>query len=349
MPEQQATLNELVEQSGLSQKAISTAAGISHTYLAKVLRGDVKRPGKAKIASILLALNKSIFEINSVLLHYDYRPLMHYDVHEILENNKRRKLDGSIRPQYGRVHLSLFLSALENLGGNRLGVRDRTPSLFFPKGTLLAQEFDTCAMEWETHAERDAVTFSVELLQALRQERRETYAASLEQGAVYEHYINRPAFEHLFRRIVNNTSSEWKDRMIPTAVQALANTASIACKWPEQCRMQFTEHRPAFHFLMQTPVDCDAKALFMAFAAQTPAQNVNEQMLMGFSTEDPRVIGALLEESHLCREKANRAAPENMADAFCQDLRKILSLHGLVDAFDHELETLMQQDGFVLY
>ena len=50
----------IIDDSGLKLNTISKTSGISHTYLTKLINDNINRPGKDKIASIMLALNDSI-------------------------------------------------------------------------------------------------------------------------------------------------------------------------------------------------------------------------------------------------------------------------------------------------
>jgi transcriptional regulator with XRE-family HTH domain len=88
---------DIIEAKGLRLNTISKTSGISYTYLTNLVKGKINRPGKAKIASILLALNFSISEINKVLAEYDYRSLSQLDIPDILTNNQKRKIEGKTR------------------------------------------------------------------------------------------------------------------------------------------------------------------------------------------------------------------------------------------------------------
>jgi transcriptional regulator with XRE-family HTH domain len=54
------TLPGIIESSGLNLNQISKVSGISNAYLTKLVKGHINKPGKDKIASILLALNHSV-------------------------------------------------------------------------------------------------------------------------------------------------------------------------------------------------------------------------------------------------------------------------------------------------
>ena len=58
------SIRTIIEESGLKLNTISKTSGISHTYLTKLINGSINRPGKDKMASIMLALNYCIDEIN---------------------------------------------------------------------------------------------------------------------------------------------------------------------------------------------------------------------------------------------------------------------------------------------
>ena len=74
------TLSSIIESSGLNLNQISKVSGISNAYMTKLVKGNINKPGKDKIASILLALNHSITEINAILAEYEYMPLNHSQI-----------------------------------------------------------------------------------------------------------------------------------------------------------------------------------------------------------------------------------------------------------------------------
>ena len=73
-------LTDYIEQSGFNLNSISKASGLSNVYLGKLVQGGINRPGKDKVASIMLALNATISEINHMLAAYDYQPLHKDDI-----------------------------------------------------------------------------------------------------------------------------------------------------------------------------------------------------------------------------------------------------------------------------
>jgi transcriptional regulator with XRE-family HTH domain len=106
------TLSGIIESSGLNLNQISKVSGISNAYLTKLIKGNINKPGKDKIASILLALNYSMTDINGVLAEYDYMPLNRHDIPDILDNNRRRKFEGRILPQFDNIYFELLMAAL---------------------------------------------------------------------------------------------------------------------------------------------------------------------------------------------------------------------------------------------
>ena len=119
------TLTKVIEKSDLNVNRISQISGISNTYLTKILKGKINHPGKDKIASVLLALNYKITEINLILAEYDYMPLNHHDIPEILKNNRKRKFEGRVVPQFDSIYFELSMAALEAIGGTKIIVKTR--------------------------------------------------------------------------------------------------------------------------------------------------------------------------------------------------------------------------------
>jgi transcriptional regulator with XRE-family HTH domain len=133
----------VIEESGLKLNTISKTAGISHTYLTKLVKDNINRPGKDKIASIMLSLNYSIDEINTVLAGYDYQALDDPDIPEILENNRKRKIQGNTLSLYDDIHVKLLLSPMERMGGTKILVKKAPSVLFMPEELYLGHKPDT--------------------------------------------------------------------------------------------------------------------------------------------------------------------------------------------------------------
>ncbi|MCP3876677.1 MAG: hypothetical protein GY699_26510, partial [Desulfobacteraceae bacterium] len=110
---------EIIGRNKANLNAISRSSGISHTYLTKLVQGQINRPGKDKIASILLGLNHSIASINAILAQYDYLPLDIPDIPAILANNKKRKIDGTTLPLYELIYVRLMLASMEQIAGTK--------------------------------------------------------------------------------------------------------------------------------------------------------------------------------------------------------------------------------------
>ena len=125
-------ITDIIDSSGLRLNRISKTSGISHTYLTKLIQGNINRPGKDKIASILLSLNYSITEINKILAAYDYRGLNRHDIPGILLNNRKRKIEGNTLPLYDNIHMRLLLSPMERLGGTKVLVKNAPSVLYMP-------------------------------------------------------------------------------------------------------------------------------------------------------------------------------------------------------------------------
>ena len=68
----------------------------------------------------MLALNFSIDQINDVLAAYDCQALDEPDIPEILENNRKRKIQGSTLSLYDDIHVKLLLSPMERMGGSKI-------------------------------------------------------------------------------------------------------------------------------------------------------------------------------------------------------------------------------------
>ncbi len=137
------TIIKVIEKSDLNINQISKVSGISNTYLNKLIKKKINHPGKDKIASILLALNYCVTDINTILADYDYMPLNRYDIPEILKNNRRRKFEGRIVPHFDYIYFELVMAALENIGGTKIIVKHRPSGIYIPMALYMMKEFPT--------------------------------------------------------------------------------------------------------------------------------------------------------------------------------------------------------------
>ncbi|MCG8634541.1 MAG: hypothetical protein MI863_11985, partial [Desulfobacterales bacterium] len=135
------TLVKIIEASDMNVNQISKFSGISNTYLTKLIRQKINHPGKDKIASVLLALNYRIADINRILADYDYLPLNAHDIPGILKNNRRRKFEGRIVPCFDYIYFELFMAALENKGGTKIIVKNRPSGIFIPMALYMMKDF----------------------------------------------------------------------------------------------------------------------------------------------------------------------------------------------------------------
>ena len=136
-----STLIDIIANSEMNLNNISKISGVSNTYLTKLSKKQINHPGKDKIASILLAMNHRISDINNVLKDYDYRPLNKHDIPAILNNNRKRKIEGPPTPHYDRLYFELMLVVLEHMGGTKIVVKDSPSGIYQPLPLLYDESF----------------------------------------------------------------------------------------------------------------------------------------------------------------------------------------------------------------
>ena len=175
---------EIVHNSGLKLNIICKSSGISHTYLTKVMRGDVNQPGKDKVASIMLALNYTIGEINDVLAQYDYQPLSSPDISGIMKNNAKRKIEGVIGACYDKIYLDMLLATLAKIGGTKIIVKNRPSALFMADELYLKNDYPF-SFEKDQRAEDFHHAFTLALLR----ERKRLFLENWKSGYRFETYI----------------------------------------------------------------------------------------------------------------------------------------------------------------
>ena len=78
--------------------------------------------------------------INTVLAGYDYQALDEPDIPEILENNRKRKIQGNTLSLYDDIHVKLLLSPMERMGGTKILVKKAPSVLFMPDELYLGHK-----------------------------------------------------------------------------------------------------------------------------------------------------------------------------------------------------------------
>ena len=314
-------LTDFIEEKGVNLNSISKASGLSNVYLGKLAQGGINRPGKDKIASIMLALNATISEINQMLAAYDYQPLHEEDIPSILDNNRRRTVEGGNLPQYDHIYFDLLLVALERLGGSRVIVKNRPSGIFMPAEFYLMKEYPY-------EADSQAARFRYLLTEALLAERRQLFMESCEQGNRIDTYICKTCLDDYLNRHLSSAARRQEPRRTELVLRYFANALSLAITRPDIHRLYIMERCPYFHFLMQ---DADSDHPKVSFPGRKPHvfdNQFDKRMLEGFTTDLPAIVGLFKNEIEMCKGA--------VTTALCEDYPQPLSdyIYARFDAFD---------------
>ncbi len=265
-------IRTIIEESGLKLNTISKMSGISHTYLTKLINDNINRPGKDKIASILLALNYSIDQINQVLAGYDYRALDEPDIPEILDNNRKRKIQGNTLSLYDDIHVKLLLSPMERMGGTKILVKKAPSVLFMPDALYLGHR---------PAADSDnlpAINFYDAFTRALYGERKAIFRQSCRNGDRFETFICRQCLEDYIDNAMTDDSDDRRDLVI----QFFANAAAAIRSNPQQHRTWIMERCPWFDYMIQGDDQPTPKVFFSARRATSTACRTDRSIFRDF-------------------------------------------------------------------
>lgn len=314
----------IIEKSGLKLNTISKTSGISHTYLTKLVNDNINRPGKDKIASIMLALNYSINEINSVLAGYDYQALDEPDIPEILENNRKRKIRGNTLSLYDDIHVRLLLSPMERMGGTKILVK-KTPSvLFMPDELYLGHNPD--ARE-KNELEK---SFYHAFTSALFKERQAIFKKSCDQGALFETFICRYCLEEYIKKAMGTDQDNQSDLVM----QFFANAASAIRTQPDQHRTWIMERCPWFDYMIQGD-NHEAPKVFFFGKKSHDYDSTSEQInLQGFTSDSPSMIELFKKETQLCRSAIDLQLADRYPDNLIRYFRQLFAPYGRDETFD---------------
>ena len=335
-------IKEIIDHSGLNLNNISKASGVSNPYLAKLVHGNINRPGKDKIASIMLALNYTISEINAVLSLYDYQPLHTDDIPDILANNRRRKIVGGNLPQYDHIYFDLLLVALERVGGTRILVKNRPSGIFMPHELYLMKEYP-----YESDGE--AARFRYQLTKALLKERLEFFIVNCMAGNRLETYICKKCLEDYFARHISEKARKEAPRRAELVVQYMANALSLAIKRPDLHVIRIVERCPYFHFMLQDADGENPKISYPGRKIHVYNNKYDMRLLEGFTTDLPHIVWHFRQEIEMCRGAMDRSLTKNYPDRIYDFFQQCFRVHGMDDQLIGSVETLMKTSSLVFH
>jgi transcriptional regulator with XRE-family HTH domain len=333
------TLATIIESSGLNLNQISKVSGISNAYLTKLLKGQINKPGKDKITSILLALNHTLTDINTVLAEYDYMPLNRHDIPEILDNNRRRKFEGRILPQFDNIYFELLMAALENIGGTKILVKHRPSGIFLPTDLYLMKEFPT---EPDRQADQFLRTFTRDVVT----ERKALFLKNCEQGYRYETYMCRECLEDSLERNIGPHAQRANPRKVDLYAQFYANAVAATLKAPQQHRHCIVNRCPYFQFQIQD-ADGDApKVSYTALRRHDYEQACDQFTLESFLSDDAAIVALFNNEIAHCQAALDRHDDCHTPEGFQAFIRARFTAAGMDGCFDAALTALMDAPGF---
>ncbi|WP_320170261.1 hypothetical protein [Maridesulfovibrio sp.] len=336
-----STLIGIIEKSGLNLNSISKLSGVSNTYLTKLSRNKINHPGKDKIASILLALNHRIADINSVLAEYDYQPLNRHDIPAILNNNRRRKVEGPLMPHYDRLYFELMLVVFEHIGGSKIVIKDTPSGIYQPYELYMMKEFQ---LELDGEAER----FLYNLTGQVVLERLQLFKENCTKGHKITTYMCRECLEETLDKTIGKAVANNDMGRLQLFSRFLANATACAIKFPEQHKLRITERCSMFEFLIQ---NADGKKPVLNFTGNSRHSFNNpydQHNLEGFSTTSPNMLNLFKIETDMCEAAASkdrRNTPEGFRDYISGKFDEWKVGH----LFDEAMEELMDTSEFKIF
>jgi transcriptional regulator with XRE-family HTH domain len=335
------TLSSIIESSGLNLNQISKVSGISNAYLTKLVKGNINKPGKDKIASILLALNHSITEINAILAEYDYMPLNRHDIPEILNNNRRRKFEGRILPQFDNIYFELLMAALENVGGTKILVKHRPSGIFLPSELYMMNEFPS---EVDSGADRFFRTFTRDVVA----ERKSLFLKNCKQGARYETYMCRECLEESLERNIGPAAWHVDPRKVDLYAEFYANAVAATLKAPNQHCHRIVNRCTYFQFQIQDADGATPKVSYTAMRRHNNQKAGDQLTLESFLSDDAAIVALFKNEVAQCMA-ALEPTGGHTPEGFHAFIRERFASFGMADRFDAALTKLMVSPGLFLY
>ncbi|BBO70717.1 hypothetical protein DSCA_46470 [Desulfosarcina alkanivorans] len=322
-------IRRIIERSGLKLNTISKSSGISHTYLTKLVNDHINRPGKDKIASIMLALNHSIDEINTVLAGYDYQALDEPDIPEILENNRKRKIQGNTLSLYDDIHVKLLLSPMERMGGTKILVKEAPSVLFMP------DEFYLGYKPGADPADPPDKNFHRAFTRALFRERKAIFKKSCDAGARFETFICRDCLEDYVKKAM----AAGKGGQQELVLRFFANAAAAIRATPDQHRTWIMERCPWFDYMIQGDDREDPKVFFFGKKKHDYGASSQQINLQGFTSDSSSMIELFRNETRLCRSAIDPQLEQNYPQNLIGYFKNLFAPYGC----DRKFESFMER------
>ncbi len=341
------TITEIIEQSELNVNQISKLSGISNTYITKLLKKKVNHPGKDKIASLLLALNYSITDINKILAEYDYMPLSGPDIPGILENNRRRKFEGRIMPHYDHIYFELLMAALERIGGTKIIIKSRPSGIHIPIALYLQKEFPAELAD-------NAANFFMAFTKDLVMERKALFLENCRKGYRYETYMCRHCLEESLERHIGRAAQTESMEKVALYTEYYVNAISASLKAPEQHRHYIMKRCPYFDCQIQDAEGPNSKISFTGRRRHFYHKEWEQLSLESFLSDAPGIVDVFLNEVERCKEGVEMEPMEeksalSAATHFHQFILDIFIQHGLGDLLETKLKKIMNSSSLIFF
>jgi hypothetical protein len=336
------TIIKTIEQSDLNINQISKVSGISNTYLNKLIKKKINHPGKDKIASILLALNFCVTDINAILADYDYMPLNRHDIPEILKNNRRRKFEGRIVAHFDYIYFELVMAALENIGGTKIIVKYRPSSIYLPMELYMMKEFPT-------ESDSKAADFYKQLTHDVVAERKALFMENCKKGYRFETYMCKSCLEESFERNMGLSVQKANPRKIELGAQYFANAVSASLKAPGQHEHRVVRRCGYFHFLMQDANGLTPKISFTADRKHVYDEELDQLTLESFFSDAPGILDVFKNEVESCKNAIETSENLDTPDGLHAYIRSLFAKYGIESEFDVALSSLMASPELKLH
>ena len=330
---------EIIGRNAANLNALSRSSGISHTYLTKLVQGRINRPGKDKIASILLGLNHSIASINGILAQYDYLPLDIPDIPAILANNTKRKIDGTTLPLYELIYVRLMLASMEQLPGAKVLTRPAPSAVFMPADLYHDQD---AYFETDDAARPFYDAFS----QALFVQRKENFLLWEKQRTNrFETYICKSCLEaYLDKQLAHSTDPVNTHRQ-EQVVRYFANAICFIRQRPELHLTYICDHCSYFIYQIQAADQKSPKVLYLGKTMHKTGRGPHRMSLQGFASAHPQVVALFKNETRLCRRTAVAGINENYPENLLNYLFGLFEAKGQGKALNRAVADLMASGG----
>ena len=266
-------------------------------------------------------------------------PPNRHDIPKIMNNNRRRKFEGRILPQFDNIYFELLMAALENIGGTKILVKHRPSGIFLPSELYMMKAFPT---EPDSEADKFFRSFTRDVVA----ERKALFLENCNKGNRYETYMCAACLEESLERNIGPEAQKADLQKVDLYTKFYANAVAATLKAPDQHFHRIVNRCTYFQFQIQDSAGNSPKVSYTAMRRHDYIEACDQLTLESFLSDDAAIVALFKNEVTQCIAARGHTDGDHPSNDFCVYIRNKFETFGLGAQFDAALALLMESPGF---